>query len=450
MNVQLELEELGERTAGPQVFSFAGGPPAPRVGPADLDVDLLAPAASGAPRKGRRLKPHARALLVVPTNHEGPGASVVYTGRNYGSRANRFAAQRFAVSVYDPASGRARLVPVPHLFRLRHHLSGHKAGEGSDGDEEEQEEATTAPGTYEERVLRKRELVETFGSRKKKRKMRSDAANEVDISAHGSVDAVAQALRTSATEREAAAGEDGDDAGMAAMRAKMLPPHNALAADAEEMYPVHGIVPEDVWESLDVKPLVRLARKPSLLDTEEGEWLPAAVRDRVEWLGGVGGKDAATGKARDVRPAARGLLYLTYMLQFYILHMRGGKGRGDGPRGVKDDLSAVGCEEFVAEHLVATFSEKSGGGSRHMITPALQNKLRCYICVLLMISSDFEIGVATVKGLAADLGITLTKCVGFFREVGAKMTGRGDARIVRLRAPLALPRLRKRAANSRG
>lgn len=454
MSVKLQLAPASE-AAGPQVFSFVSGPPASRVGAADAVLQLFAPDPARAGGRVAKRK-SSRVLLLRPSERDGAGAEAVFTGENFGGRAKRFAAQQHAVSVYDPATGRVTLVPVPHYFQLHQHIRGLRPKTGAAREADlARDGADGVALTSEQRADRKRELVESFGSRKKKRKMRSDAANRVDITAHNSVGAVAEALQTStrgaadaalAAAAEAEATGAAGDAGLERIRQVMLPPRDPAAGEPSGSYPVHGLVPRDEWDDTDYKPFVRMAKKPSLI-AREGADLPGFVRNRLQWLGGPGSRDPETGDARDTRPAARCLAHLTYLVRFYAVHLKAARGKAGAAVPLAEDLSAVGCPEHVSDRLVAWFAERQVGG-RYKLSPLLQNKLRCYICVLALHASDFAIDYAAVTEMARDLGITVSSCISFFREVGAKAHGKGKERVVRLAAPLVLPALRKRARAS--
>ena len=73
-----------------------------------------------------------------------------------------------------------------------------------------------------------------------------------------------------------------------------------------------------------------------------------------------------------------------------------------------------------------------------------RHRLLSYICVLALISSSFTITQDEVDLLTKDLQTKVTSVQAYFREVGAKFSGRGKERKIVLKAPLKLPVLKAR------
>jgi len=143
---------------------------------------------------------------------------------------------RYAVALVDATAGRAVLAPAGTLFSMTQCVSG--------VDDIEPAEFTDPTGTGSAGV-KKRSLVDTFGSKKKQRQMRSVAASQVKPEESSSVGALHAALDDSAVV------EKMDLKGDAALNTSHFPPYDLTATELADVYPVHGVIPEEVWEQLD-------------------------------------------------------------------------------------------------------------------------------------------------------------------------------------------------------
>lgn len=107
------------------------------------------------------------------------------------------------------------------------------------------------------------------------------------------------------------------------------------------------------------------------------------------------------------------------------------------------------CSESVAQGFLSRFFEVADMETSVSYTrsTAMQNKLKCHICVLALFLTDFEVDKEAFEALAGDFRVPAQLLGSYFMQTGCKVkqlkAGSNDT-IVRLKAPVSFPKVKAR------
>lgn len=348
-------------------------------------------------KNGDARKQHQR-MLVVDT------PLTVYRGVNFGA-AN---ATHCTYAIGVVRSGKGQLLPVAHLYSM----SGQRRSPLG-----EEPSATAAPPT--DYKTQQQQLVERFGSKKRKRDVKSRVANQVAVS-----DVLAPLSQVLDAKHEAV--ED-EASVLQATKEAQLPPFDVSTTDVASIYPLGEIISDGEWEALSGTALMKAVSKstsaPPAAHPEFGRFILAA---------------AGYAKSRDPSQFEYYCRVLTYLSSLITW-----KRMPDGRKA--KGLAELACPASVRESIREKFLEKiiRNGKAVSVHTPGMAGRLLCYIVVVALTACSFRVSQELLDLLATDLGMKAADLLTYFRECGCdviKNTG------VVLKAPLTLPSFRKKRA----
>lgn len=158
---------------------------------------------------------------------------LVYNGIDFNSQSHKKSSVKFAVGVYDKEKDTFTLFPTDHAFLMRTEV----VSEGGLGE-------SAGLANYE----RKQGLTSVFGTAKKKRAVKANAAKVVKHDNVQGVEAVQNAMNADIGDVRDVA--DGTTVSMEQHRKSMLPSYDPDAEYARKIYDVYSIVGRDVIPSL--------------------------------------------------------------------------------------------------------------------------------------------------------------------------------------------------------
>eukprot|EP00823_Brevimastigomonas_motovehiculus_P006199 TRINITY_DN5028_c0_g1_i1.p1 TRINITY_DN5028_c0_g1~~TRINITY_DN5028_c0_g1_i1.p1 ORF type:complete len:422 (+),score=76.97 TRINITY_DN5028_c0_g1_i1:19-1284(+) len=333
--------------------------------------------------------------------------NLFYVGQSFGADGPQTTFSKYGVMLVhkkksykanDSSVLTAQLLDVSHLFAMRPKLLQQAADENSlkeneekKAEEKEKEKKKDAAQQYTES---KSELIDHFGSKKRKRQMKRQLENRIRLDNEEAV-SVNKSLSTTLQ----AISEDDKDIKEATsidvnVGSEALPPHDLKATVADKAYPLNGIIPPSVWKLIPFKDL----------STEED--LPSFVRYRI-------GPVMALQDTILQTFYLRCLAYLKMLLQFKAM-----------PPQKAQSVSATDWPEPIKEHILDSFTEKQMMREKNHIirvfNDALEQKTICYICVLGMRVCAYNLTSDALKLLAADLRLNQTKLRLYLREIGCQ------------------------------
>ena len=350
--------------------------------------------------------------------------------------------QKLLVAEYDRSTGAVRLLParaysMTASIRTPTAALERPAVRVADGDPE-------AGDGY----LAKRALVNELGAEKAKKRLRAAEAKRVradavhdqaglagDVTA---LDAAAALAPPKPSEQE---------------RKALHPRFNLGATTVADAFPRAGIVPDFIWDRLDVKELPTAAAlgASNVLEVAaaaEG-WPPFVLEQLRADLPGA--TDAAERKRRQ-----RGLLFLSHMAAFLALRRddRDAIVPAEAPAESDNARGAVAhCKWIPAAvwgQLYATFTEKTSRGAppaaasgdgegKRAITSPMATKLYYHILALALLVTGGKITADQFAGPPPALGLSLKKVQFHLRQLGCQSKGKNPS-IATLKLPLAFPK----------
>ena len=327
---------------------------------------------------------------------------------------------KYVVGVYSKSRQAVTLYPVDSLLALGQRVKGVEHGPAA--------AAAAASADTMSYAERRKSLVETFGTKKKRRVMQSQEENR--IRAEGVVGLCALGgFLADAVEavKEEAAAQGQTPTAAEASRATLLPPYDANARSADRVYSASRVLPgPDAWEGLGMD-VQQLAERVGVgidgeVDAEalraavlEGwrHW-PAFVRSRLQdapmptavpAFDPDGSTQAqAAGDARWGHLCA--LLLLRHLFDLHRLPpvLKGGapalaKMLGNGGGEPANEAVAEACLEAFFQPPAAAQQQGDGGGGgggggRHTRTKPLTDKLLLHILVLCLVVGGYRVSAS--------------------------------------------------------
>eukprot|EP00937_MAST-01D_sp_MAST-1D-sp2_P007308 g7308.t1 len=220
-----------EDAAAPVVAQFPGGAGA-------VEAQLL--------RSNNPRKPRQRMLIVHGAPQEGSSGRsycLAFEGRSWGAQPTAVAHHRYMVGVVDHASSTVELRPTTRLYRLEQcvHGAAPPPSSGVGGS------TPNAAADYEQY----QRLISAFGSRKQQQRLKSRAANRVEVANTSGASGMAKLLRQREQEASVASAAEPEVAAVEATRREQLPPYDAAAQTAMDVYKPSALITRAEWEALE-------------------------------------------------------------------------------------------------------------------------------------------------------------------------------------------------------
>ncbi|KAF7297265.1 Rpa49 subunit specific to nuclear RNA polymerase I [Mycena indigotica] len=256
-------------------------------------------------------------------------------------------------------------------------------------------------------------LGETFGTKKAKAAIKARERNVVDVGAmEGSIGFVMAGIDKGA---EGLMTKEG--AKVLADNSRPIPPFNAETANQEEVYPLHGIIPEAEWKVLQVAPFYEAGTttdRRQLLPLRSSDW----VNTRVD-------STLAAGKNKDRKRTLKIVFYISCMMAF-----RREISRKVSREDLSNRLSLV--PDSVVDSLVSRFSQTTRDSTQPRSTPDLELRLLAHMLALCLHVDSFAVDHTTI---AHDLAMPTEKISAICRNLGCKITKLGERERTRLGLP---------------
>lgn len=298
--------------------------------------------------------------------------------------------------MFNPSKGTLKVAPANTCFTVY---------ERNNKDLVEEEETVTTSSFEELRT----QLTERFGSLKRRKDLRSQTANKVDIDASEASAFAAQAALAAAKGMEETKLEQDESN-------PLIPPHDATTTQPEKIYPFSGLLPENLWSHIPTKPLTHARGSTEQL----AELFPGFVLARMDRL--------RTLPEQEQTQLARMLMYLTYLMLITRV------------RHHSKITTYLGCSQALADYFASTFSNDGvTSATAEQFSKTSVIKMKIYICILaLKCNPSAALDENDLTVIASDLKTTVSELLPFFRAAGCN-----PARKTRcaLSAPLKLPKL---------
>jgi hypothetical protein len=395
---------------------------------------------------------------------------LTYLATDFGSQSIKKDACKYAVAVYDKAKDELTLLPTDHAYLMRPSGSWNVGNLGETG---------SSLANYE----RSKSLTTVFGTVKKQRAVKANAAKIVHSDNVQGVDAVQSAMQTDITEGLGEADEaiftlDGATQSMDEHRKAMLPAFDQDATSAKKIYDVVDIVPKNVQAALEKS---QEGIEKDWFKSEEAGGAGDTHRQWTEYLGDACGSEllrcihadaadavsAACGDARErvkKEASAKKLRARLLFMHGLITVYRSVAGARD-MRADKDPIvEQLGALPGLAHaHIFRKFTQERRRAKKKdtedVDGPAVVqmgqvecsqlqvDRLLLHIVVLALTQNKFSI---ELECLAKDLGLSVKRLSLLAREVGCKLTKANLAStdtqkqrsvtVAQLNAPLTFPK----------
>eukprot|EP01006_Ploeotia_vitrea_P042079 TRINITY_DN66604_c2_g2_i1.p1 TRINITY_DN66604_c2_g2~~TRINITY_DN66604_c2_g2_i1.p1 ORF type:complete len:447 (+),score=230.18 TRINITY_DN66604_c2_g2_i1:63-1403(+) len=438
MNVQVKVTPSSSSSDGPQLVSFPRGAVLPVInhagedGEKDAEFRLYANVA-----KRRRLMHCSMTAGGGDADEDDEDDDDGQGSMQYFSMMHANASRQpntYGVGVFDAKSGTVTVAPVPLLYPMQQLDAAVTVDEEDDGEgEKEADEDRSAAYRAKQKML-----VEQFGSKKRKRMLRSREANMINLDGQQNVGDVQQQLQNTMRNKQkllAASSSSSSNSSSSSSstpsaeaggidHGALLPAFNAETKVVSEIYDWNSIIPEAVAEQLEFRTLLKASKKTALAEKLASDRYPKFVLQMLPEL-------QQTSRKEEVR-AAKTLMFLNFLLRFHHVNMRSKNRNGEL-------ADRIGAPQPVADHLLRTFTERQG---RNMVcTEQMQHKVLCHVCVLAQLCSRYHLLSESLKSLASDLKLSTDKVWTYMRQIGCVRGA--DKQTTVLKAPLKLPGLRK-------
>ncbi|KAJ7057983.1 Rpa49 subunit specific to nuclear RNA polymerase I [Mycena amicta] len=256
-------------------------------------------------------------------------------------------------------------------------------------------------------------LGESFGTKKAKNLIKARERNVVDVGAmEGTIDFVmagidkaAEGLMTKETAKELAD------------ISRPIPPFNAETTDLEEVYPLHGIIPEAEWKGLPVAAFYEAGsagERRQLLPLRGSDW----VNTRIE-------ATLAVGKNKDRKRILKILFYISCMMAF-----RRQIARKTTREELANKLPII--PDTVLDSFVSRFTQTARDSTEPRSTPDLELRLLSHMLALCLRVDNYA---ADHAAIAHDLSLPTEKISLIFKNLGCKITKLTERERTRLGLP---------------
>lgn len=333
---------------------------------------------------------------------------------------------RYFVALHRPGSSKLILHPTP-LYLMSRQVKALKNFK------------PTEPG-ISERFQARNVLGEAFGTKKAKAAIRAHERNKVDV---GVMEAVADVLQDRIEEgtENLPTQEKMEDVVNAA---RLIPAYNADAQRPDDIYPLHGIIPEQEWAALDG--LLHKLRN----ETDDRARVRLLPNARSDWL-----RQHLMLAYSVPKPKSKLVKMLIYASVMFTFH---GVLRKSVPDRTVILERLAPAPDAVVDGLLSRFTQTPRGSAKAQMTTENETSLLTHLFSLClkvddyatdtaMIAADLKMSPARVNGLFRSLGCTHGKLSQQdMKRLGLPDSAANEKRAV-LKTPLTFPkpRLRRRA-----
>lgn len=324
---------------------------------------------------------------------------VSYKAQNFGKNSVKNSSSRYLLGLYDPDESNIEFFDVEGIFNVDQTMK-----------HDRQSQPITTDGNTED--LRD-QLIETFGTKKSKQRMRTSknaAMDDKEI-------ATPMKMINSIIEKTASMEPMDEDI----LDRDFLPPHNLETTKLEEIYPISGIIPSSIASEISTKKVEKVLQKPKRVVRLRNFWESYTV----SLLESIPQHD--TDKLKQ-------LVFLNGMIRIYklspVLHLKQEK--------YDEILKTTTEQDELLGYLLNTFyqSTQKEPYEKYVRNKANTDKLICHICILNLILQGFKMKISELAGC---LKMSPKKLVTYFRSVGARVTN-DEATLV---GPLSFPKIQR-------
>lgn len=347
----------------------------------------------------------AKQTQLVASTH----GQVDFVGLNYAGEAAAWQPCSYALGVYDKEKGTLQLVPLAgeKILRMEPRVRG-MSYEWTDEEERVED-------TREQSLLKRRMLVETFGSQKSKMRAQRMERGIVKEDALGDTEDM-ESLFQEAGENEALLTNEQalQQANLSVVR--NVPPHDVSANTPEGAYPLDKLIPAEEWENLDTRELKTAAKKAKDEELLRQQKYPNFVLSRLRRIRVEGDKEGNDRRAKI-------LVYLRHLFTFHATpHYAVRKAASDPGRFSQE----TGIPGIIVSSFLERFAGESTTDSLNKSEIRIQSKqhkdlLTSYCLILGLAVDDFQ---ADPYDMALELKQTVNTIRPYYRELGCKFEAR--------------------------
>mmetsp|Transcript_11730 Transcript_11730/g.28105 ORF Transcript_11730/g.28105 Transcript_11730/m.28105 type:complete len:479 (-) Transcript_11730:69-1505(-) len=310
-------------------------------------------------------------------------------------------------------------------------------------------------------LTKRTQVFEDFGSSKKRKVLKSQAANQVDIDnvvGAGEGSAIVQNMMSgkgmSKSNKEAieeSRRENADSPGqrqtateraLQEARKKLLPEYDENAVEAHKVYDPKNMLGEDAWTRVHKKVYAIVNKNQE----DKDELIDAMVdaiheKDRVDFI--IRSIQKINPSAKDSTRRFTCALLTHYMIRFYRENQR--RRSFKGPDMSKSFHYGVPIE--VAEKCFdqfATTSTGPNGKTQYIMTKPDKERTIVHILLMFMhVQNSGEMKIVDLKRVADELKLPFQDCGQLLSYAGCKITKKKDTIIATLTTPLIFPSMKK-------
>lgn len=271
--------------------------------------------------------------------------------------------------------------------------------------------------------LARRDLGETFGTRKAQAAIRAYERGQIDMATLSTVkDHIELSIDHKAKDLDTPKQIE-----QMADLSRPIPPFDAKTEVVEQVYKLQDIITPEEMECIPYGPLMGKKRQ-DLIELRANKEYPEFVLDRL---------DSAVPQSDHAR--VQKLVYLTYLIKFRTM-------RENALNKAEVRRAILGhCPSLIEQRLLELFTEQApspkDGSMRYKVSSFLKDTLTSYICALCLHIDNFACNPAA---LARDLQLTPTKTLDLFKQLGCIVEGskvdNQSVRKARLLAPIKFPK----------
>ncbi|KAH9966192.1 Rpa49 subunit specific to nuclear RNA polymerase I [Lactifluus volemus] len=401
-SISIELSSLSDAQIGPVLASFPSLTP-----PKNIAYNVFL-----------REEDEGKEFVKRPSTLAGETETIEFSGSvNEGSDG---LGSRYFLALHQPGSSKLIVQPTP-VYLVSREVKALKNFKPI--------ESVISEGFHARNVL-----GEAFGTKKAKAAIRAHERNKVDVSAMESVASVLQDRIDEGTENLPTQEKMEESANAA----RLIPAYNADAERPEDIYPLHHIIPEPEWATLDGL-LHKL--KNATDDYSRARLLPNA---RSDWLRQNLMLAYSVPKPKS-KVAFQDVIYASVMFTF-----RGIAGRNVPDRTVLLERLAP-APEIVVDGLLSRFTETPRGSAKPQMTSENETSLLTHLLALCLkvddyatdtslIATDLKMSPPRVNTLFKSLGCTIGKLTPQeLKRLGLPDSVGQEKRAI-LRVPLTFPK----------
>lgn len=301
-------------------------------------------------------------------------------------------------------------------------------------------------------------IFEDFGSQKKRRVLKSQAANRVDVNhviGAGSDSAVVNQImsgeamsksnklaiqdsKNADTERKSA-----NEMALEEARKQLLPEYDKSADEPSSVYNAKKIVGEKAWSRIHRKVTACLHKDDPIDSVVQSVF-------EEDWYGFV------IKLIKEVSPESNCAFRITcaisvnWMVKFFLMcktnkMIRAFDESKGAHLGIPIELITRCLELFGTQLPARTNSEGGIQGPNYVMSKQNKDKMVVHILLLFMIASGSSMKIADIGSIAEALKVPLNDCISFLKYAGCSIARKGNNLSATLKTPLTFPKAGRRA-----